>query len=59
MALREFSEDEREVVELKIFSGLTFAEIASVLDRPAATVATWHRRAIPTMRQSLNSAEDP
>ncbi len=59
LALGELGEDEREVVELKIFSGLTFVEIASVIDRPAATVATWYRRALAKMRQSLSSEVDP
>ena len=30
--------DDRELVELKIYAGLTFREIAAIVDRPAATV---------------------
>ena len=41
---------DRELVELKIYSGLTFREIAAIVDRPPATVATRYRRAIETLR---------
>ncbi len=39
-ALARLAADDRELVELKIYAGLTFREIASIVDRPAATVAT-------------------
>ncbi len=40
----------REVVELKIYSGLTFREIAEVTGLPQGTVATRYRSALETMR---------
>lgn len=43
----------RQVVELKFFSGLTFAEIGQVLDRPQGTVATWYRRALRRLEVDL------
>ena len=43
----------RQVVELKFFSGLTFAEIGQVLDRPQGTVATWYRRAMEQLEANV------
>jgi RNA polymerase sigma-70 factor (ECF subfamily) len=53
VALGRLNPDERELVELKIFSGLTFREIAEVVGRPAATVATQYRRALESLRPWL------
>jgi RNA polymerase sigma-70 factor (ECF subfamily) len=50
MALGRLDDDDRELVELKIYGGLTFQEIAAVVGRPAATVATRYRRAIESLR---------
>ncbi|MEX2316190.1 MAG: RNA polymerase sigma factor [Pirellulales bacterium] len=49
-ALARLSEAERELVVLKIFGGLTFREIAQIVGRPQATVATQYRRAIESLR---------
>lgn len=49
-ALRRLDEEDREIIELKIRSGLTFAEIAEVMKRPQGTVATRYRRAIESLR---------
>src|SRR5262245_52254973 len=49
-ALARLAEDDREIVELKAFGGLTFAEIGAMIGRPAATVATRHRRALESLR---------
>jgi RNA polymerase sigma-70 factor, ECF subfamily len=43
----------REIVDLKIFGGLTFAQIATALDLPPGTVATRYRRALQILRQQL------
>lgn len=42
---------EREVVHLKIMGGLTFAQIASVLQAPAGTVAWRYRQAMGKLRR--------
>ncbi len=42
----------REIVELHLHSGLTFREIASVLDEPLQTIASRYRRALEKLRQS-------
>jgi RNA polymerase sigma-70 factor, ECF subfamily len=52
-ALQRLDADDRELVELKIYAGLTFREIAEVVDRPAATVATQYRRALDSLRSWL------
>jgi RNA polymerase sigma-70 factor (ECF subfamily) len=49
-ALLRLEADDREIVELKVFGGLTFAEIGQALIRPAATVATRYRRALESLR---------
>jgi RNA polymerase sigma-70 factor (ECF subfamily) len=49
-ALKRLSAEDREIVELKIYAGLTFAEIAAAVERPAATVATRYRRALESLR---------
>jgi RNA polymerase sigma-70 factor (ECF subfamily) len=49
-ALGSLSAENRELVELKIYSGLTFAEISQIVARPQATVATQYRRALESLR---------
>jgi RNA polymerase sigma-70 factor, ECF subfamily len=50
IALSRLDANDREVVELKIYGGLTFSEIASVVGRPQGTVASRYRRALESMR---------
>jgi RNA polymerase sigma-70 factor (ECF subfamily) len=52
-ALKRLDADDRELVELKIYAGLTFREIAAIVDRPPATVATRYRRALESLREWL------
>ena len=52
-ALQRLDADDRELVELKIYAGLTFREIAEVVGRPSATVATQYRRALASLREWL------
>jgi RNA polymerase sigma-70 factor (ECF subfamily) len=49
-ALGRLDADDREIVELKIYGGLTFREIADVTGRPQATAATKYRRALESLR---------
>ena len=51
-ALGRLSENQREVVTLKIWGELTFAEIAVVLDIPANTAASRFRYALEELRGS-------
>lgn len=43
----------REIVELKIYGGLTFEEIAAITGQPLGTVATRYRRALESVRDWL------
>ncbi len=52
-ALGRLTAEDRELVELKVFAGLTFREIANVTGLPQGTVATRFRRAIESMRPWL------
>lgn len=49
-ALGRLEADEREIVELKIYGGLTFREIADVTRLPQGTAATKYRRALESLR---------
>jgi RNA polymerase sigma-70 factor (ECF subfamily) len=49
-ALAKLAEEDREIVELKVYGGLTFAEIGAAVGRPAATAATRYRRALESLR---------
>ena len=53
--LSQLSDESREIVELKIYSELTFSEIADILKRPDATVATKYRRAILKMQDRIDA----
>jgi RNA polymerase sigma-70 factor (ECF subfamily) len=50
VALQRLAFEDREIVELKVFGGLTFREIADVTGLPSATVATRYRRALESVR---------
>jgi len=52
-ALLRLAAADRELVELKIYAGLTFSEIADIVGRPPATVATQYRRALASLREWL------
>jgi RNA polymerase sigma factor (sigma-70 family) len=49
-AIARLEPQDQELVELKIYAGLTFREIAEIVDRPPATVATRYRRALEQLR---------
>lgn len=40
----------REIVELKLYAGLTFEEVAEATGQPVGTVATRYRRALESLR---------
>jgi RNA polymerase sigma-70 factor (ECF subfamily) len=52
-ALARLAAADCELVELKIFGGLTFREIADVTGLPQSTVATRYRRALESLRPWL------
>jgi RNA polymerase sigma-70 factor (ECF subfamily) len=52
-ALGLLSDEQREVVELKIYGGLTFREIAAVTGVPLPTAATRFRAALELLKNRL------
>jgi RNA polymerase sigma-70 factor (ECF subfamily) len=53
VGLGRLSADQREAVELKIYGGLTFREIAEVTGVPLPTAATRYRAALEELREWL------
>lgn len=54
IALAELSPDDREIVELKMYAGLTFREIGEIVGRPLRTVASRYEAALARMRDRLS-----
>jgi RNA polymerase sigma-70 factor (ECF subfamily) len=52
-ALRELPDEQRQVVLMKVWGGLTFQEIAEVMDVPANTAASRYRYGLGRLRQRL------
>ncbi len=55
--LTQVSDENREIIELKIFSRLTFATIGKLLGMPPATVATRYRRSILKLQSEIQSTD--
>ena len=53
-ALRDLPDDQREVVSLRLWGGLSFPEIAAVTGVPAPTAASRYRAAIERLRLALS-----
>lgn len=51
--LDQLSPDERETIVLRVYSGLTFQEIADLRGLPLPTVASWHRRGLERLKALL------
>lgn len=56
-ALRELPLEQREVVVLKVYEGLTFKEIAEVTGAPLNTVASRYRYALDRLRSTFQVPE--
>jgi RNA polymerase sigma-70 factor (ECF subfamily) len=57
-ALGALSPEQREVVHLKVFEGLTFPEVGAVLDISPNTAASRYRYAIVHLRKALGAHLD-
>lgn len=55
-ALARLTENQRMVIELAYFEGLSHSEMAARLNQPLGTVKTWVRSALRSMRESLAEA---
>jgi RNA polymerase sigma-70 factor, ECF subfamily len=53
LALRGLPEDQREVLVMKVWGGLTFVQIAQVLQVSANTAASRYRYALAKLREQL------
>ncbi len=52
-ALHQLSEEQREVVVMKIWGGLTFETISNALEIPQGTAQSRYRYAVATLRKTL------
>jgi RNA polymerase sigma-70 factor (ECF subfamily) len=52
-AMKDLTEDQREVIELRFFAGLTVLEAAEAMDRQEGTIRGLQFRAIASLRRSL------
>ncbi len=57
-ALLALPENQRQVLELSYFKGLSQSEIATALDTPLGTVKTWVRKGLTNLRQTLKDLTD-
>jgi RNA polymerase sigma-70 factor (ECF subfamily) len=52
-AVNELPADHREVVVLRVYAGLTFAQIAAIMCEPLPTIASRYRRSLERLKQQL------
>lgn len=57
-AIRVLPAEQREVLHMKVFEGMTFQEIADAIDESINTVASRYRYAIEKLRAHLATAEE-
>ncbi len=55
-AFSTLSENQRRVLELAYFEGLSQSEMAAKLGQPLGTVKTWVRTALGSLRETFNAA---
>ena len=53
--LASLNEKQREVVILKLYSGLTFEQIAETLDEPLSTVSSRYARTLKSLKNSMEA----
>lgn len=56
--LQSLPSEQRQVVVLRVWCGLTFAETASLLEISANTVASRYRYALEKLRETMGATED-
>ena len=56
VALQKLSENQRSVIELAYFEGLSQTEMAERMGQPLGTVKTWVRAALKSLRDELGTA---
>ena len=58
-SLRHLPPAQRDVITLKFWGGLTFAEVAQALGIPQGTAASRYRLALAALRETLNLTVSP
>jgi len=58
-ALMELSDRDREVIELRHHAGLSFKQMADLLDEPIGTLLARHHRALAKVRNLMEAPDDP
>jgi RNA polymerase sigma-70 factor (ECF subfamily) len=58
-AMEKLSANQRTVMELAYFEGLTHTEMAARIGQPLGTVKTWVRTALKSLRDQLGVAVAP
>jgi RNA polymerase sigma-70 factor, ECF subfamily len=58
-AIQKLSPNQRQVIELAYFEGLSQSEMAERLGQPLGTVKTWVRAALKNLRDELGAAAVP
>jgi RNA polymerase sigma factor (sigma-70 family) len=57
-AIANLSDEQREAVVMHLYSGLTLAQSAAVLDVPLQTLASRYRRGLEKLREQLVSLSE-
>jgi RNA polymerase sigma-70 factor (ECF subfamily) len=55
-AFSQLNENQRQVLELAYFEGLSQSEMAEKLGQPLGTIKTWVRTALTTLRGTFHAA---
>lgn len=58
-ALATLNEADREIIELRHHAGLSFAQIADLLEEPLGTLLARHHRALKKVRDAMTEAPAP
>lgn len=51
--MNKLDENSRQVLIMKLFADLTFKEIASIMQSPPNTIASWYRRGIEKLKEEV------
>ena len=57
-AMTELSEADREIIELRHHGGLSFKQIADILQEPVGTLLARHHRALKKLKEALDSSPE-
>ncbi len=58
-AIMALTPDQRQVIVLKYYEGMTNDEVAAAIDKPVGAVKTLQQRALAALRRILHVQKDP